>query len=353
MSVKEEQALVFRERNLYKIAAEDWALCKSIEVDTGMNETLVAKKELWFEMLDGKLAGGLDLSLAQGVDPSTVEARSGMALRRRGAAAVSRLEDEPWATLEVWEFGEDQALHPANNGGRVTISRGIFWEDEAYNPEAFLKEHLVDGHLLIEVDLEVAVRGEQLGKARVRLETFAGQINDLSDHHNYKLVCEEKVFPCHKAILAARSPVVARGLAQGEHMGRSVREAWQVQDSNPAAVGAMLNFIYDTDVPEMEEEGMAVELLKLADFFEVLELKAAAKDQILRQLSASNALRALVEVDLHVKEDERAARGAVFGYIMVHIKQVLASEDWGMFVKSGCHSALITEIVAAMAEHRD
>ena len=66
-----------------------------------------------------------------------------------------------------------------------------------------------------------------------------------------------------------------------------------------------------------------------------------------RQLSASNALRSLVEVDLHVKEDERAARGVVFGYITVHIKQVLASEDWGMFVKSGCHSALITEIVAA------
>jgi len=337
MSVKEEQALVFRERNLYKIAAEDWALCKSIEVDTGMNETLVAKKELGFEMEDGKLTGWLDLTLAQGVDPSTVEARCDMAVRRRGAAAVSRLGDEPWAKLETYG----------------TYGNVVFLEKEAYNQEEFLKEHLVDGYLLIEVDLEVAVRGEQLGKARVRLETFAGQINDLSDHHNYKLVCEEKVFPCHKAILAARSPVVARGLAQGEHMGRSVREAWQVQDSNPAAVGAMLNFIYDTDVPEMEEEGMAVELLKLADFFEVLELKAAAKDQILRQLSASNALRALVEVDLHVKEDERAARGAVFGYIMVHIKQVLASEDWGMFVKSGCHSALITEIVAAMAEHRD
>ena len=56
-----------------------------------------------------------------------------------------------------------------------------------------------------------------------------------------------------------------------------------------------------------------------------------------RQLSASNALRALVEVDLHVKEDEGAARGVVFGYIMVHIKQdlVVASEDWRMFVKSG------------------
>ena len=72
-----------------------------------------------------------------------------------------------------------------------------------------------------------------------------------------------------------------------------------------------------------------------------------------RQLSASSALRALVEVDLHVTEDEGSARGVVFGYIIVHIKQVVASEDCGEFVKSGCYSALITEIVAAMAEHRD
>ena len=64
-----------------------------------------------------------------------------------------------------------------------------------------------------------------------------------------------------------------------------------------------------------------------------------------RQLSASNALRSLVEVDLHVKEEGGATRGAVLGYIMEHIKQVVASEDWGEFVKSGCHAALITEIV--------
>jgi len=76
------------------------------------------------------------------------------------------------------------------------------------NKEAFLKEHLVDGQLLIEVDLEVAVRRELLGKARKRLETFAGQIADLSDHHDYKLVCKGEEFPCHQAILAARSPVV-------------------------------------------------------------------------------------------------------------------------------------------------
>jgi len=75
---------------------------------------------------------------------------------------------------------------------------------------------------------------------------------------------------------------VARGLAQGEHLGRSVREAWEVHDSHPAAVRALLRFIYTAKVPEMEENGMVVEVLKLADFFEVLELKAASKEEMIR-----------------------------------------------------------------------
>ena len=97
-----------------------------------------------------------------------------MAVRRRGAAAVSRLQDEPWAKLEGDDNEEDDALHPANNGGRVTILHVFVLEDKMYklyNQASFLKKHLVDGHLLIEVDLEVAIIREQLGKARDRLET--------------------------------------------------------------------------------------------------------------------------------------------------------------------------------------
>ena len=107
----------------------------------------------------------------------------------------------------------------------------------------------------------------------------------LSGHEDYKLVCGEKEFPCHRAILAARSPVVARGLAQGEHLGRGVREGWQVHDSSPAAVMSLLYFVYNAKVPDMEEEGLAVEVHKLSDFFEVMELKDAAKEEIIRWIS--------------------------------------------------------------------
>ena len=114
-----------------------------------------------------------------------------------------------------------------------------------------------------------------------------------------------------------------------------------------------MHFIYTAEVPVMEEEGMAVEVLKLADFFEVVELQAAAVEEIIRQLSASTALRALVEVDRHVR-DGGAARDVVIGFIKVHAVQVMASKDWGEFVKSSCHGALITEIRdATVAEHRD
>ena len=57
-------------------------------------------------------------------------------------------------------------------------------------------------------------------------------------------------------------------------------------------------------------------------------------------------------MDLHVR-DEGAARGVVVDFIKVHIQEVMASKDWGEFVTSGCHGALITEIVAALVEHED
>ena len=272
MSVKEEQALVLRERDLYKIDAEDWTLHRPIEVETHLKETLVAKKEIKFVVYDGELMGGLRLTLAQGVDPATVEARGAVAVRRRGAEAVSCLSEEPWVKLE--EYGQDSE-------GRARIRVCIYLGAE----KDFLKERLVDGQLLVEVDLEVAVRREQLDKARDRLETLAKQIGGVSGHEDYKLVCGEEEFPCHRAILAARSPVVARGLAQGEHLGRAVREGWQVHDSSPAAVRALLDFVYTAQVPDMEEEGLAVEVHKLSDFFEVMELKDAAKEEIIRWIS--------------------------------------------------------------------
>jgi len=175
MSVMEKQALVVRERNLYKINAEDWELNKPMEVETHMKESHVSEKFIWFGVDNGKLVGMLQLFLARGVDPGTVVARFAMAVRRRGAAAVTRLADELWSELITLP---NLSNHPANNGGRVMQSKEVFLE--AYTEgvywkhiqEAFLKEHLVDAQLLVEVDLEVAVRREQLGKARVRRETF-------------------------------------------------------------------------------------------------------------------------------------------------------------------------------------
>ena len=267
MSIKEEKAVVLRERHVYRMDAEAVEGREWIEVETDLKGTLVAKKEIWFGIYEGDLGGLLCLTLAQGVDPATVEARGAVAVRRRGAEAVSRLPEEPWVKFK--EYGQDSE-------GRARISFGIGLGDV----KAFLKERLVDGQLLVEVDLEVAVRREQLDK-----ETLAKQIGGVSGHEDYKLVCGEEEFPCHRAILAARSPVVARGLAQGEHLGRDVSDGWQVQDSSPAAVWTLLRFLYTAEAPMNLSGRLSVEVLRLAAFFDVIELKDVAKEEIIRWIS--------------------------------------------------------------------
>ena len=57
-------------------------------------------------------------------------------------------------------------------------------------------------------------------------------------------------------------------------------------------------------------------------------------------------------MDVHVR-NEGAARGVVVDFIKVHKKEVMASKDWGEFVTSGCHGALITETVAALVQPKD
>merc|ERR1719187_284357 len=98
MFIKEEKAVVQRERHVYRVDAEAIEGGEWFEMETDLKETIVAKKEIRFT---ANVFGELRLTLAQGVDPATVKARGDVAVKSR-AAAVSQLEEEPWRELEEY-----------------------------------------------------------------------------------------------------------------------------------------------------------------------------------------------------------------------------------------------------------
>ena len=52
-----------------------------------------------------------------------------------------------------------------------------------------------------------------------------------------------------------------------------------------------------------------------------------------------------------MQDDQGATRGVVIKFIKVHVKEVMASEDWKANAKD--HPRLIEEILPAVAEHME
>ena len=91
-----------------------------------------------------------------------------------------------------------------------------------------------------------------------------------------------------------------------------------------------------------------MELLKLANFYEVLKLKESLKNELMKRLDTENVLETLVEVDRCITEDEGVARTTIVNFIKTNIKKVMEGEDWKAFVNS--HGELVTIIMKAMVD---
>ena len=58
-----------------------------------------------------------------------------------------------------------------------------------------------------------------------------------------------------------------------------------------------------------------MELLKVANFYEVLDLKEAVKEELVKRLDTENLLETLVEVDRCITEDEDVTRSNIVNFI--------------------------------------
>ena len=94
-----------------------------------------------------------------------------------------------------------------------------------------------------------------------RLSDDLGQLFDSSQFADVTLTCSAREFRCHKAILVARSPVLA---AMFEHdMKERQHNRVEIEDMDPDVMADMLRFIYMGKAPNLDS--MAADLLAAAD----------------------------------------------------------------------------------------
>jgi hypothetical protein len=116
------------------------------------------------------------------------------------------------------------------------------------------------------------------------------------------LVCGEKSFPCHKAVLVAKSQIFKEGLAQASPPAGEVAAARQeirlVEVNNPEAVRFMLDYMYEMDAAVWKDYNPATQeinkdVLRLAQRFQLPGLTQRAMHWLSKDITTGNVIERL------------------------------------------------------------
>lgn len=150
-------------------------------------------------------------------------------------------------------------------------------------------------------------------------------------------------FYAHRSILSVRSPVFAAMFSHS--MLEDQNSTIEITDLQPETVRALLEYIYTSNVEEIDEHN-AVEIFKAADKYELELLKQRAELIMMNSLSVSNCTMLYIVADLH---NATELKKSVLNFIMRNILEVTESDDWRLLVEQ--HPALATEAFVYSAEH--
>uniref|UniRef100_A0A1I8BPF6 BTB domain-containing protein n=1 Tax=Meloidogyne hapla TaxID=6305 RepID=A0A1I8BPF6_MELHA len=166
-------------------------------------------------------------------------------------------------------------------------------------------------------------------------------------HSDFTIICdgdkEHRELPAHKVVLGARSPVFAAMFEP--HTEEAQKSEVHYNDIDFEVMREMLFYIYSGTAPLLQQ--MALDLLAVADRFQLIGLKEMA-DQVLRNgLCVDNVCRNLVLADMHnaleLKQD-------ALRFIAQYSNGVIVTDGWATMVKE--HPRLVTEVVAAMSHEQ-
>ena len=119
--------------------------------------------------------------------------------------------------------------------------------------------------------------------------------NQLTD---FKVECGGKSFDCHKAILAARSPVF---LAMFQaNMKENETNTVIIDEVQAEVISEMLSFIYTGNISSQDISSEIVsELLAAADKYQLDHLKNICEDRLCSTLEVANCVEYLVLGDMY------------------------------------------------------
>jgi len=163
------------------------------------------------------------------------------------------------------------------------------------------------------------------------------------DHSDVIIRCGDKVFDCHKIILASRSQVFKTMLEAD--MKEKMNGDIEIKNMDKEVLEDLLKYIYSGVAPNIERH--AGELFAAADLYQLEKLKEVCEVKLCSRFDLSNCIDLLILGDLH---NAQKLKASALEFVSKNLQKMKTSE-WKQSLIT--HPALIAEVMERMLPKND
>ena len=213
------RSFFFREQETYKVSEEQW-LFGDDGFFLGRMKRSLSDVNIWLALGIGISACG-KLALFASVNRQSEFPIDKMKIK--GSLVFKKKDAEDF---ESFEGDRSEFVEASRIEDMFEI---VYMMGNDYNRQDFLKEHLHSGFLTIKTEVEICWRKSEFRELKLPRDTSKKLASDLASlltsplTKDYMVVCQGEEFPCHRAVLEARSDTFKGGLNEGMMEGAQGR----------------------------------------------------------------------------------------------------------------------------------
>jgi hypothetical protein len=143
---------------------------------------------------------------------------------------------------------------------------------------------------------------------------------------DFKIVCEDKSFACHKSILANQSEVW-KTMFSSKKWRENKDNSLKIQDFDWKTVSNMINFIYLAELPENEK--CTTDLLRLADMYAIKSLSDFCEEELACDLTPDNCIEIW---NYATRLEKELLKNAALEFVAKNFKSLISTENWNQLI---------------------
>jgi speckle-type POZ protein len=199
--------------------------------------------------------------------------------------------------------------------------------------------------VFVEIDVAVETVTTNVGeilpllpKSEIVLSSNMLSLLEDEKHFDFTISAGNKNFKVHKAVLAARSPVLS-AMLDHDNTEEARTGIMNITDVDGPVIKEMLKFLYSGYYSETDHD-LAEDLLIAADKYRLDDLKQHCERTLMKGINFENACQLLILGDIYCAKN---LKDTAVRFITRNATQITATEGWNAILRE--HSSLVTDVV--------